>query len=159
VSGELDLDDGDEPDEKKAKAKPRGRPSNDARSDDRRKTIADELDELGAWLSDPELSKAVKEGAPRIAKFLSAYAKKHSGVARLVDVAFSPTGPLAGLRAFGPSARIIGDKVGAWRERRVDEDVHQARGVDSDGYLVDADGQRILGENNQPIYAGLSGDA
>jgi hypothetical protein len=151
---ELDLEGNDGEAQKKPAAKKssgggggRGRPSNDSKERDRGTNITAELSELAEWIErrDEELAQTLKESAPRMAKLLAAYAGRNTTVARVVDLIFSKTGPLALLRGFGPTLRLLGDRVGARRARTVQY-------VDEEGYLVDPDTRmRILDETGNPI--------
>lgn len=63
----------------------------------------------------------------------------------MLRVVFAPDGPLGGLRAFGRTARAIGERIGARRERNL---VH----IDEEGYVVDPEtGLRVLDEGGNPI--------
>lgn len=124
-----------------------GRPSGEAKARDRATTITGELGEVAEWIKkkDPELAEALSDGAPRMAKVLSARASKHARVAKIVDVVFAADGPLAILRGFGPTMRLLGDRLGARRDPRT-------QFVDAEGFLVDPDtGLQILDEAGAPI--------
>lgn len=160
----IDLEGGgdEKPTDKKptppAEKKGPGRPSNDAKVRDLKSTIDEGLGELAEWIErkDPELAKELREGAPRMAKVLSARAGKHVRVAKVLGVLFAPDGPLALLRAFGPTVRTFGDRIGAWRDRNAGDKVL----VDDAGYIVDAAGIRVLDhDTGQPIHHlhGVSG--
>lgn len=130
--GELDLEGGKPPaaDEESA-PKPkrgggsgggRGRPSGAQVSTQLEGSIKGALTELAEWVDgrDPELAGTIKESADRIAKFLAVHAAKRDGMKRLIEYGFARGGPFAALRAFGPLARAIGDRVGGWREQRAE---------------------------------------
>ncbi len=120
----------------------RGRPTNTARTGELRTTIEDQLKELAEWVAtrDTELGEILRDDAPKIAKFLAARGGKHARLAKVLRIVFAADGPLGGLRAFGRTARAIGERIGARRERNL---IH----VDDEGYIVDpVTGLRIVDE-------------
>ena len=150
MSDEIDLEGNGKPAVKPAEKKGPGRPTSEAKVRDLKSTIDEGLGELAEWIErkDPELAKELRDGAPRMAKVLSTRAGKHARVAKALGVAFAADGPLAMLRAFGPTARMFGDRIGAWRDRSPDTVL-----VDEAGFLVDEQGIRILdNETGQPIH-------
>lgn len=129
-NGRHDDDDPDAGGEKSGGGKKRGRPSTSQVSGELKKAISDGLAEAAEWLAgrDPELAAKVREGAPRMADFLAHHAARRQRLARALKVIFAKGGPFAALRAFGPTSRAIGDRIGAWREQRAET---------VDGELVD----------------------
>jgi hypothetical protein len=121
-----------------------GRPSSEAKARDLKQTIEEGLGELAEWLGDGEVGTALRDGAPRMAKVLSARAAKHARVGKVLGIVFAADGPLAILRAFGPLLRAVGDKI-PFRDREV-------QFVDEHGFVVDPDtGLQVLDEQGAPI--------
>lgn len=105
------------------KPKPRrrkspGRPATATVSSELKGQIAGPLNELAEWLEsrDEELAGTLRDSAPRIAEFLAVHAAKRPAVARLLRSVFAKGGPFAALRAFGPLARAVGERLGARRQ-------------------------------------------
>lgn len=94
-----------------------GRPSTANVSSELKGQITGPLNELAEWLEgrDADLAGTLRESAPRIAEFLAVHAAKRPPVARIVRAVFAKGGPFAALRAFGPLARAVGERLGARR--------------------------------------------
>lgn len=149
MSDELDLE-GTTPDEggppaEKPKPTPRrggGRPPTAAVSGELKSSIKGSLDELAEWLDgrDQELAGTLRDSSPRIAEFLAVHAAKRARLKRGIQYVFARGGPFAGLRAFGPLARGIGDRLGAWRDERqadeLEDDEPAPTGADDGGGQV-----------------------
>lgn len=103
----IDLENG-ESDEEAEKPK-RGRPAKTAQVGDLEKDVREQLEELAEWIKarDPDFAQTFLDDVPRMAKFLATRAGKHERLLRLLKVVFAKDGPLAGLRAFGRTARAL----------------------------------------------------
>ena len=107
---ELDLS-GQKTEEKPSRG--RGRPSKDTVRTDVGKAIREGLVELADWLKelDPELAEVLERDAPRMANVLSGRAAKHQRVAKGCERVFGADGPIGALRAFGPFARKLVERL------------------------------------------------
>jgi hypothetical protein len=156
--GGLDLEGGDEPEGKPAEpTKPRsprrggGRPPSSAVSSELKGSIKGSLDELAEWLDgrDAELAATLRESSPQIAEFLAVHAAKRARLKRGIQYVFAKGGPFAALRAFGPIARGVGGRLGAWREDRAASEHAEAELI-----VVDEDGQAVPVEPVEPDGGG-----
>lgn len=139
----IDLENGDTPPEDPKK--PRGRPPKAAQVGDLERDMREQLEELAEWIKvrDPELAQTFLVDVGKMAKFLATKAGKHESLARLLRVLFAKDGPLAGLRAFGRTARMIVARINS---RRADDEEDAAMGVwvDEHGNQRDAAGNIIV---------------
>lgn len=137
----LDLENGE--DDKPEPKKPRGRPPKAAQTADLEKEMKEQLEELAAWIRarDPELAETLLEDVPRMAKFLAIRAGKHETLSRALLVVFAKDGPLAGMRAFGRTARTIAARIG---DRRAHEDDEWPKQSEADGNWYDRDGNIVV---------------
>jgi hypothetical protein len=113
----IDLENGADDNEKDGPKK-RGRPPKSAAVGDLEKDVREQLEELAEWMKarDPEFAQTFLEDVPRMAKFLSTRAGKHENLLRLLKIVFAKDGPLAGLRAFGRTARALASRLPSRRE-------------------------------------------
>lgn len=129
----IDLEHGHDEDGEKPKRGP-GRPKKSESIGDLEKDMREQLEELGTWIRarDPEMAETFLEDVPRMAKFLSTRAGKHEHLARALKVMFAKDGPLAGLRAFGRTARMFSTRLNERRSH--DETEWPQRGEDGNWY-------------------------
>lgn len=132
----IDLENGQDDDERPAQRRGPGRPKKTEEVSGLQTSIKEQLEELSEWIKvrDPELASLMLSDVPKMAKFLATRAGKHARLAKILKVVFAADGPLAGLRAFGRTARAIGGRIGAWRETRA---------VDADWEEFDEHGQPV----------------
>lgn len=121
----------------------RGRPPKAATVDGLERDMKEQLSELAEWLRvrDPELADTFLADVPKMAGFLATRAGKHAPLAKLLRVLFAKDGPLAGLRAFGRTARAIASRINARREEQHEEN---GEWTDEHGNRRDADGAIVV---------------
>lgn len=147
---EIDLESG-EPEREEAKPKRGpGRPPKTAQTADLERDIREQLEELGEWARgvDAEFAETFLGDVAKMARFLATRAGKHERLARLLRLTFAKDGPLAGLRAFGRTTRILLGKLHA----RAGE--HDSAETTVDGYIVDEHGNRRDPRTGQIVVPG-----
>lgn len=143
----LDLENGQDDEEEKPKRGP-GRPKKTESVAGLETEMKEQLEELAEWIKrrDPELAETFLEDVGRMAKFLATRAGKHARLARVLKILFAKDGPLAGLRAFGRTARMFGLRINARRERALDAG-EWPKFNEADGNWYDANGNIVVPGN------------
>lgn len=132
----LDLENGESDDKGEEKKRGPGRPKKTESITGLETEMKEQLEELAEWIKrrDPELADTFLEDVGRMAKFLATRAGKHARLARVLKVLFAKDGPLAGLRAFGRTARMFGVRLKARRAELESGDADFYVGEDGNTY-------------------------